>query len=88
MINTVYGEVSGTMAEQAWMPRINRKHCTGCRACVEMCPTQALAQVAGKAELVRPDSCVYCDVCENVCPAGAIELPFLIRKATTDEQTK
>ena len=39
---------------------------------------QALGQVVGKANLVRPDACTYCLACEDICPVDAIELPFLI----------
>ena len=65
-----------------WNPRINQSLCIGCKQCVEACPTDALAQVKGKAQLVRPKNCVYCFVCEDICPESAIELPFLIITAT------
>lgn len=71
---------------QEWMPRIDRKKCTGCGECVSRCPTGALALVEGKAELVRPDLCTYCTACEDACPTGAIELPFLIVFAEAREQ--
>lgn len=63
-----------------WNPQINRTLCVGCKQCVETCPTNALAQLDGKAHLVHPQNCIYCLVCEDVCPQGAIELPFLIVK--------
>lgn len=64
-------------------PQINQARCTGCGACVDHCPTDALSQEHHKAFLIRPDACVYCMVCEDVCLAGAIELPLLvIRKST------
>lgn len=60
------------------LPSIDRKKCTGCHRCVDICPTQALAQAAGKAYLAHPERCTYCTVCEDVCPEDAIALPFLI----------
>jgi NAD-dependent dihydropyrimidine dehydrogenase PreA subunit len=45
---------------------------------VDLCPTDALAQVGGKADLVFPELCTYCSVCEDRCPENAISLPFLI----------
>lgn len=67
------------MNQDSWMPRINRDICTGCKACIETCPTNALGRVRGKANLSHPDRCTYCLACEDVCPVGAIELPFLIQ---------
>lgn len=59
-------------------PEIDPERCTGCQLCVDICPTNALAQVAGKAALVHPDLCTYCTVCEDKCPEDAIALPFLV----------
>jgi formate hydrogenlyase subunit 6/NADH:ubiquinone oxidoreductase subunit I len=60
------------------LPRIDLDRCTGCHLCVDICPTQALTDVAGKAMLLYPGHCTYCTVCEDVCPENAISLPFLI----------
>ena len=76
-----------SLPDSQWMPRIDHELCTGCRQCVEACPTDAVAQVKGKADLVHPERCTYCLVCEDLCPSNAIELPFLIqfrRKETTN----
>ncbi|MFH1002776.1 MAG: 4Fe-4S binding protein, partial [Chloroflexota bacterium] len=50
--------------------------CTGCGECVAFCPTHAVAVVADKVALVRPEDCNYCTECETICPAGAISCPF------------
>jgi formate hydrogenlyase subunit 6/NADH:ubiquinone oxidoreductase subunit I len=64
---------------ETWpLPRIDAARCTGCERCIEICPTQALAQVADKAALLYPDRCTYCTLCEDICPTNAIALPFLI----------
>ncbi|MBI3957964.1 MAG: 4Fe-4S binding protein [Chloroflexi bacterium] len=60
------------------LPKIDHELCTGCRRCVEICPTQALAQINEKAHLLYPERCTYCVACQDVCPEGAISLPFLI----------
>jgi ferredoxin len=66
------------MANQDWLPQIDTAACTGCGECIARCPVDALAQVRGKAALVRPEACTYCTWCEDVCPVDAIALPFLI----------
>ncbi len=66
------------MIDVSPLPIIDADRCTGCRLCVDVCPTGALAQVDGKALLADPDRCTYCTACEDVCPDAAIALPFLI----------
>ncbi len=68
------------MINSQWMPQINSILCTGCREYITHCPTLALGRQEGKAALIRPDACTYCGVCEDICPVGAIELPFMILK--------
>ena len=61
-----------------WLPQISLRRCTGCRQCIDHCPTHTLGQVEGKAVVVNPEACTYCLVCEDICPEKAISLPFLI----------
>ena len=69
------------------LPIIDQDRCTGCHRCVDICPTHALTQIGGKAQLQYPDQCTYCTACEEICPEGAIELPFLILFLTNDKDT-
>ena len=57
---------------------VDADKCGGCKSCVDVCPTQALAQQHGKAFLAYPERCTYCTACEDVCPEDAIALPFVI----------
>ena len=54
---------------------INNTWCKGCRICVEFCPRHALAMNEyEKAELVSPENCNMCGLCELRCPDFAIEI--------------
>lgn len=54
------------------MPAKVNESCIGCGACVDVCPTGAIALNAdGKAE-VAEDTCIDCGACVGTCPNGAI----------------
>jgi Ni,Fe-hydrogenase III small subunit/Pyruvate/2-oxoacid:ferredoxin oxidoreductase delta subunit len=53
-------------------PIVDPTRCTdGCRACVEVCPTDAIGNDDGglRVDLGR---CLFCTECTQACPAGAI----------------
>ncbi len=55
------------------MITIDTERCTGCGACVEVCPTGALYLVDGKA-MVDETRCRECEACLAACPTGAITI--------------
>jgi electron transfer flavoprotein alpha subunit len=52
---------------------IDKEACTGCGACVEVCPFAALSLVDGVA--VANDNCTACGACVPECPVEALSLP-------------
>jgi Ni,Fe-hydrogenase III small subunit/Pyruvate/2-oxoacid:ferredoxin oxidoreductase delta subunit len=52
------------------LPVLAEAACGACRACVEVCPTQALAAAPLRLDLGR---CVFCAACEDACPQRAIQ---------------
>ena len=52
---------------------INKDTCTGCGACVDTCPVEAISMVDGKAD-VDAGACVDCGACVDECPVEAISL--------------
>ena len=60
------------------LPQIDLRKCDGCGVCERLCPTGAVALVAGHAVIVRPHDCSYCEICESYCPRGAIGRPFVV----------
>jgi Fe-S-cluster-containing hydrogenase component 2 len=51
---------------------IDVSRCTGCGACVDVCPGGAMALIDGKAR-VDAEACIGCEVCVDACPEGAIQ---------------
>jgi ferredoxin len=45
--------------------------CTGCGRCVSVCPTGAISQVDGRAQISQ-ELCTACEACLSVCPETAI----------------
>jgi len=55
------------------IPKINKKKCTKCGRCAEVCRENAIVQVKGEFPIVIPDQCIGCSACIIACPFGAIE---------------
>jgi NAD-dependent dihydropyrimidine dehydrogenase PreA subunit len=52
---------------------IVQDRCTGCDACVRVCPMNVLdASPAGPPVIARPDACQTCFLCELYCDADAL----------------
>jgi thioredoxin reductase (NADPH) len=51
---------------------INDDRCTGCDACVAVCPTNVLDLVANKSRVLRFQDCIQCEACMIACPTEAL----------------
>lgn len=52
---------------------ISEDRCTGCNICVNVCPTNVFAPVAGGIPVIaRQDDCQTCFMCEVYCPDDAL----------------
>ncbi|MBU1007002.1 MAG: 4Fe-4S binding protein [Candidatus Omnitrophica bacterium] len=54
--------------------KVDKSKCTGCGACVEICPVNAV-KIENKKAIVDEKECAECGVCINECPNEAISLP-------------
>jgi putative YpdA family bacillithiol system oxidoreductase len=55
---------------------INDDRCTGCDACVTVCPTDVLELVTNKSRVLRFDDCIQCEQCALVCPTTALVMHY------------
>jgi len=53
--------------------KINKEECTGCGACIDVCPFGALSLVDDVLEV--DEQCNACGACLDVCPVDALSLP-------------
>jgi len=51
---------------------INDDRCTGCDACVAVCPTNVLDLVENKSRVLRFQDCIQCEACMWACPTSAL----------------
>jgi len=65
--------------------------CKGCVYCVEFCPREVLARsirfnVKGyhPPDIVRPESCTACRLCELLCPEFAIGIEEVTQQESAD----
>jgi len=52
-------------------PHVDRKACTLCNICVEVCPARVMDRT--DRITIDYDSCIRCYCCQEMCPHGAIE---------------
>src|SRR3954463_6313350 len=60
---------------------VNADNCTGCEACIEVCPVDCIYKIPG-ADLpslqsfvdIDLERCIGCDLCERWCPWDAIDM--------------
>lgn len=53
--------------------KVDATKCTDdCKACVEICPTEAITRPASKPVALDLGRCIFCSACAEVCPPKAI----------------
>ena len=52
---------------------VKKKYCTGCKACYNICPKDAIEMKTDKEGFwypkVKAEKCISCDLCNKVCPS-------------------
>src|SRR6202171_4013764 len=60
---------------------VNADNCTGCEACIEVCPVDCIYKLPGEDQPVLQsfvdidlERCIGCELCERWCPWDAIDM--------------
>ncbi len=54
---------------------VYKRWCKGCGICVAFCPEHVFVLGSdGRAEVVNPEACTNCQLCDRLCPDFAITL--------------
>ncbi|MBR1710164.1 MAG: 4Fe-4S binding protein [Clostridia bacterium] len=55
--------------------QMDKTCCTGCGACISVCPKQAIQMKMDDEGFYYPsvnENCIGCNRCENICPTGKL----------------
>lgn len=57
-------------------PEVDGEKCSGCGQCILRCPVSAISKdESGSGNIgFNLDECIFCSLCEDVCPAEAIKM--------------
>lgn len=64
----------GVALNSGFQPRHHGDRCTACGACIDRCPTEALAMSDAQSWELNLDRCIGCGVCATGCDFSAITL--------------
>ena len=65
----------GKRAQHNARPFTSSEKCTGCAACMKVCPSSAIRLVAKKSVINR-ENCIGCFECIHACPEHAIDIDW------------
>jgi formate hydrogenlyase subunit 6/NADH:ubiquinone oxidoreductase subunit I len=71
------------------MHEFDSEKCTGCGACVAMCPNKSI-KLIGNGEFITIaidlGRCMFCGMCQDLCPEGALKLTPKYELSTKDRE--
>ena len=70
------GGISEAPRTKLLIHSINDDRCTGCDACVTVCPTDVLELQDNKSRVLRFGDCIQCEQCVLACPTAALVMHY------------
>jgi len=53
---------------------VSNERCTGCGACLAICPVKAIEGEKKKVHVILQSVCTQCGACQQICPVDAIDV--------------
>ncbi len=54
--------------------KLDEEKCTGCGACLEVCPHEVLVMNSKRVHIRNRDACMECGACSRNCPFEAVSV--------------
>jgi NAD-dependent dihydropyrimidine dehydrogenase PreA subunit len=62
-------------SEGPTIPKVDAEKCSGCGACIDACPVDAIRMEHDRA-VIDEDECIRCSLCADACLLEAISVSF------------
>ncbi len=72
LVHIEHGKCPAGVCRELISFRIDQEKCTGCRACVQVCPVEAIVGAKKKPHQINQEVCIRCGSCRQACKFGSV----------------